>query len=564
MGHIGDTILSITGGFLGIAGVLLNLSVTYTVLQMGAHVDRDSVGTAWEVARDFANIGFIFILLFIGFATILRIERYGYKALLAKLVVVALLINFSLFFTSVIIDVSNIFAVGIYKQMSSQSADQVVFGDCDTLLEGAADAAGFKACFGQGIAGSFMHSMGLVSIYNVGEAGSLVTEARANETLSGNNILFVAILGSMFILTAAFIFFSVAILLIIRFIILVFLMILSPFAFVGMILPQTAGASARWWRTLFSQAFFAPLFFLLVFMSLTFINKIDILGDATGTSFANALINKDIGSMQIFLSFSIAAGFLLASLIIAKQLAGSGSRKALSIANKFAGRRLSGATAAGLRGTVGLASYAAANSKFLKDQAKKGGVGGFAARQAMRVTGAASRASFDARATALGKKAGLGKAGGKGGFEEGVKAAVKRKTQFGRKIGEESPGERKQIQETEQQIRNTTNLIEDLEKRGATGAATIAKKQLKELTSKLNKSKGAGKARREKFAETLERGATGAILARNAEKKAAEQIRKGKPTSQKIAEWIKDNPDAMDQLKPEAAEGGVGGESSTT
>ena len=75
------------------------------------------------VTRDLANMFFIFILLYIAIATILEIAAYNAKALLARLIIVALLLNFSLFFTRVIIDASNIWGSAFYDRISSASKE---------------------------------------------------------------------------------------------------------------------------------------------------------------------------------------------------------------------------------------------------------------------------------------------------------------------------------------------------------------------------------------------------------------------------------------------------------
>ena len=72
----------------------------------------------WKSTRDLANMFFIFILLFIAIATILQLSSYGAKALLAKLIIFALLINFSLFITRVIIDSGNITAMFFYDAIT--------------------------------------------------------------------------------------------------------------------------------------------------------------------------------------------------------------------------------------------------------------------------------------------------------------------------------------------------------------------------------------------------------------------------------------------------------------
>src|SRR3989344_8116750 len=68
----------------------------------------DAVIIGWQIILGFTNLGFVLAIIVIAFATILRIERYGMKQILSKLVVAALLVNLSLVIAGAIISVSNV------------------------------------------------------------------------------------------------------------------------------------------------------------------------------------------------------------------------------------------------------------------------------------------------------------------------------------------------------------------------------------------------------------------------------------------------------------------------
>jgi len=65
--------------------------------------------SGWGFVAGITNMFFILIFVFIALATILKIETLAAKKLLPKLLLVALLVNFSLIFVGAMIDVSNIF-----------------------------------------------------------------------------------------------------------------------------------------------------------------------------------------------------------------------------------------------------------------------------------------------------------------------------------------------------------------------------------------------------------------------------------------------------------------------
>src|SRR3989338_8231957 len=71
-------------------------------------VKESSIIGAWVIIRDLCNMFFILILLVVAFAAILRIESYQWKKILPKLLIMAVLINFSRTFCGLIIDASQI------------------------------------------------------------------------------------------------------------------------------------------------------------------------------------------------------------------------------------------------------------------------------------------------------------------------------------------------------------------------------------------------------------------------------------------------------------------------
>ena len=69
--------------------------VTTWIFQYNEFIKSPAVKQGWAVVRDLCNMFFVVVLLIIAFATILRVEAYHYKKLLPRLVIMAVLINFS-------------------------------------------------------------------------------------------------------------------------------------------------------------------------------------------------------------------------------------------------------------------------------------------------------------------------------------------------------------------------------------------------------------------------------------------------------------------------------------
>lgn len=317
---IGYVLLTLGSWILGAAGVIFDQAVRLSVVDMKSAIDTLGVITAgWTTFRDLANIGFIFIVIFIAISTILQLDQYGIRRLLAKVLLVALLINFSLFTTKVIVDASNIIALSFYNAIDVQT--QPVSGPAVKT----------------GISGAFMSAFSLTSLYqpvSLSGAGPLPT-APADAKTTGARFFLIGLVGMVVMFIAAFIFFVASALFVIRFVVIVFLMVLSPLAFLAMVLPKAKGMANKWWSTLFSQSFFAPLFMMLAWFVVTVINNPEFQkslagpgGDNSQLSWTAAFASAPGGAAkaigQVFLNFFVVTVFLIAALIIAKSLASSG------------------------------------------------------------------------------------------------------------------------------------------------------------------------------------------------------------------------------------------------
>ena len=85
----------------------LNDTIALTPASPNA-LPNDMVVVGFNFTRDLANMLFILILAWVGFATILRLETYEVKKIIPKLVIIALLINFIPVITGVILDIASI------------------------------------------------------------------------------------------------------------------------------------------------------------------------------------------------------------------------------------------------------------------------------------------------------------------------------------------------------------------------------------------------------------------------------------------------------------------------
>ncbi len=334
---------SIGGSSLALTGLVLDFSIKKTVIEGNKYYDSEGVKAGWKILRDLANIFFIFILLFIGISTILQSTKFGYKAVLKNLIIMALLVNFSFFVTQVVIDVSNVASVEIYEAIGSEDGISKTFKN-QLRLSTVFEDNGFQA-----------------EIDNNDDKGKAVY----------GKIMTIGIFGTLLFFVIAFIFMATAILFVSRVVVLSFVLVTSPLAFAALVLPGTLKWFQHWFKALIANAFFAPIYLMGVFLSLEILK---VIGEDSGeASFAQALISGDSPSMGIVLDFMIIAGFMVASLIVAKQLGAVGATGTLNL-----GKKIVKGTAGGLaRQTVGrFGAGVAATGRLVKTVPLVGGLVG--------------------------------------------------------------------------------------------------------------------------------------------------------------------------------------------
>ncbi|MEK7228022.1 MAG: hypothetical protein AAB681_01545, partial [Patescibacteria group bacterium] len=78
---------------------------------------HDFVQTGWQLVRDISNIFFILIMVWTGLMAVFNTSNVSYKKVIPTLIINALIINFSLFATRVVIDMSNITARLFYDRI---------------------------------------------------------------------------------------------------------------------------------------------------------------------------------------------------------------------------------------------------------------------------------------------------------------------------------------------------------------------------------------------------------------------------------------------------------------
>ena len=394
-----QAILKLAALLTGLGGMLLNGSIYYTIVNVSQNYEKlPAINEAWRVIRDVANMGFIFVLLYAAIQTIIG-QGKDAKGLIVRTVIVAILINFSLFFTKFIIDISNILALTFYDAMVPGAAAQGI-----TLSN-------------SGLSNAFMQSMNLQDLYKV-EVG---------QRIDIGGIISTGIMGTVMLLIAAFSFFAVGLMFIIRYVVLIIVLILSPIAIVSFVLPNLEEYRKDWWKALSGQAFFAPIYMMLTWVTLKILNGITSahIFIKEGEESNLASISETTGFFGAFINYLIVIIFLITSLTISKKWADrtpGGFSKISGWAMGFAGGKTIGTAGWVGRRTLGSWGNATANDDVLRARARQGDIG---AKMKLAVANTAAKGSFDLRGTNMGGVLGAGKAQ-KGGFVQDQKDRAKR------------------------------------------------------------------------------------------------------------------------------------------
>ena len=274
------------------------------------------VQEGWRISRDLVNMIFILVLLIIALATILRLDKYGIKNLLPKVIAAALLINFSLVIAGAVIDFSQVLTAFFLEPLQSEGA---------SLSEIVAQNLSLQD--------TFKH-LGAVVKGDVSVLISIISSI-------------IVVLVMMFVMGAA------AFLLIIRMISLWFLLVLAPIVWALWVIPGTSHLWNKWWSSFMKWTFFAPayaFFFYLALMTISaspegsFLGSVlpsapDAAQDLWQSSFNQ---NFELIFQYIFLIF-----LLLAGLVTAQSMSIHGANGVISVGKKIRqkGTRWTGRTA---------------------------------------------------------------------------------------------------------------------------------------------------------------------------------------------------------------------------
>lgn len=436
---IAQTLMSVASIALIFTGLIFDWIVQFTIVDMAKNIGTgtpigQSITSAWATLRDIANMCFIFVLLFAAFWTMFDLNFKNFQSTVRNIIIVALIINFSLFFSKVVIDASNIVSVGFYNSITTSKA----------TLSGGGSGVSAATTFDKSISAGYMNMLGVQTLY-----GSKILENTDN-LKEPHQILVIGIVSAVMMLVTAVIFLISGVMFAARFIILIFVMILSPLALIAIIIPGQEDHYKKWKTTLINQSFFAPIFFALTWVVFKLGNSILAPLKGTGSNQGNEMaqmFSNPGGTAAILVNYVLIIGFAIAALITSKSMA-SKSAGFKEITGGIGNAALGGTAWAG-RNIVGRGSHLISETQ--REKWSKTAAG----RAGLWLANKGKTGSFDIRATeTLGKIPGLGdemkilgKAGGKGGFNQMIEDKAKAKAKYAKDVYGQTAAEKELFEE---------------------------------------------------------------------------------------------------------------------
>jgi len=195
-------------------------------------INAKVVQVGWPLVRDVANMFYILVMLVIAFATMLKIEKYSMKALLPRLILTAILVNFSKTIIGLIIDFGQVIML--------------------TFVNGYAATAG----------GNFVQMFGLKAMTELRSDKSVVDSPAQLSVLASFFLAFICISISM-IVVGIFV-----VVLLARIIVLWILIVLSPIAFLLGTFPKGQDYYGKWWKELINNVISGPIVAFFLWLSL--------------------------------------------------------------------------------------------------------------------------------------------------------------------------------------------------------------------------------------------------------------------------------------------------------
>jgi hypothetical protein len=312
----GEVVGSIIYVFIWALGLVLILVMKALILIASYQnfINSGAVQEGWTVVRDLSNMFFVVILLVIAFSTILHLENYSYKKWLPKLVLMAVLINFSKTICGLLIDVAQIIML--------------------TFVNAFKDVAG----------GNLIEMLGIREI---------VTLAEGSAEVGFWQIVGAYVLGLIYMIIALVVITTMMMMLVMRLVMIWIYVVLSPLAYLLAAFPGGAQYASQWWKEFISNLVVGPVIAFFIWLSfaalqtgnysdVTDVGTADIGAEQEAFSGSVAKVEgattPSMGTQAstpgVLIKFVIGIGMLIGGLKVAQQIGGAAG----SVAGKGMGK----------------------------------------------------------------------------------------------------------------------------------------------------------------------------------------------------------------------------------
>ena len=212
--------------FVGLVGLDLRVLMG---LGVGSAVD-----TVWRLVRDLSNMFFIVVMVMIAFATMLKLEQYKWQRLLPKLVIMAILINFSKTISLIILDFGQLLMMTFVRAFKDIAVDNLITG------------------------------------LKLGDMFTMAKSVRSG--WDATKLLIAPLLSIIMIAVATIVMLTLVVILLSRMVILWVLIAISPAAYLTNVLDATKQYWSKWWSFFIKTVFLGPtlaffLWFVFLFMN---------------------------------------------------------------------------------------------------------------------------------------------------------------------------------------------------------------------------------------------------------------------------------------------------------
>jgi hypothetical protein len=377
----------------------------------------------WKMIRDISNIFFIIILIWTGLAAVFDIGKASMKQVVPNLIMNALLINFSLFGTRVVIDISNIFSRVFYNTMNVSKIDPntgqpVGFGEENIggykpLSEKIVSSFNPQRMFSQQV----LSKANSATIANKGVAATVDNDrdgklADPSSSQYAGYFILVSIISAMLMFSIAMMFWKTGFLFLGRIIGLYVVMMFSPFAVLTRKNMPLIGNIKQlkwddWIGELTNYALLAPIFILFLYLVYAFTqsNFFSTFLQETATTDSFFVIVLKISIPMLIVYTLISYGVK-----IAKSYAGKIGEMVQGYAVKAAGFVGGAALGAGavvgsrVVGGVGRSLDRSRVGVGIRNMASRGGIEGWLGKRLQTGLNKTQSGSFDVRQSSLGQK----------------------------------------------------------------------------------------------------------------------------------------------------------------